>query len=80
MSVLLVHNEVKTHIVSNCNVLTTEYSLISSNSPHLEDHYYEITVIPRSNVNGAKNGSATTVLGPTPTGTWIVSKHMAIVL
>ena len=68
VSVLHVHNEVKTHTIGNCSVLTTEYSFTSSFSGNVEDEYYEITVIPRSNVIGAKNGSATTILGPIPTG------------
>ena len=47
-------------IVSNCNV--TEPSYTSDNiAPH--GYIYEYTVTPRSNVEGARNGTSRTVSG-----------------
>ena len=47
------------HIISDCNVTEPNYT-----SAYIVDGYvYEYTVIPRSNMEGASNGTSVTVAG-----------------
>ena len=55
------------HLVSNCSVLNTEYNFTTDHEAPTEQ-YYEITVTPRSNVEGARNGSAARVIFGVLTG------------
>ena len=49
----------RSHLISNCNVMETKYS-----SGDLQAGYiYEYTVTPRSNVEGALNGTSQNIKG-----------------
>lgn len=62
-----VFNEIRDHQINNCSVIETEYSFVPNSEDHV-DQYYEVTVTPRSNVEGARNGSSATAMGPPLTG------------
>ena len=55
-----------THVVTNCTVFGTEF--IFTTNEDAPNGYYVVNMFARSNTRGAQNGSATTVIGPLPSG------------
>ena len=49
----------RSHLISECDVMETNYT----NDALLPGYIYEYTVTPRSNVEGASNGTSTTIMG-----------------
>ena len=66
VNVSKVVNASMTHVVTNCTVLGTEF--IFTTSEDAPNVYYVVNLFARSNTRGAQNGSATTVIGPLPSG------------
>ena len=65
-------NKNKSRLMSDCNVFANEYRISAAadvqNNDQRLSHFYEITVTPRNNLQGAMNGSSSTAFGPKPTG------------
>ena len=49
------------HLVGDCSVLQSGYIFTTYHEYTMMTQYYEVAVIPRSNVEGARNGSTATI-------------------
>ena len=75
LNVNRVINQSETHFITNCSIFVTEYVINSTDDS--EEMYYVVTVSARNNVEGTRNGSEATVLGPIPSGKIILSEEPA---